>query len=150
MTAPTGSDFGTNREGAKPEPAPSLDSPRITFLDLLTPRQAALLHYMWGLSADALTADTLMFDTRIRWLIGYLEEMRSTPSGQRQIDQITARITNLGWQFSPEERRALHIDVQNDLGAETKCIRCGCSDERACPGGCAWITKSPPVCSRCV
>ena len=149
MTARTGSDFGSNIVGAKQEPGSLLDSPRIEFLDRLTPRQAALLHYMWGLSADALTADTLMFDTRIRWLTRYLDEMRSTPEGQRQIDQITARITNLGWQFTPEERASLNIDIQNDLGAETKCIRCGCSDERACPGGCSWITKSPPICSRC-
>jgi hypothetical protein len=76
-------------------------------------------------------------------------ELRSTPEGQRQIDQITARITNLAWQLTAEERLELGVVIQNDLEAETKCIRCGCSDSRACPGGCAWITKSPPVCSRC-
>lgn len=127
----------------------TIDEPRIEFLDRLTPRQAVLLHSMWGLAADALTGDTLMFDTRIRSLSLYAEDMRSSPEGQRQVDQITARITNLPWQFTPEERAELDIQVANDLSAETKCIRCGCSDERACPGGCSWITKSPPVCSRC-
>lgn len=67
MTARAGSDFGSNVEGAKQEPtAPSLDTPRIEFLDRLTPRQAALLHYMWSLSANALTGDGLMFDSRLR------------------------------------------------------------------------------------
>ena len=28
-----------------------------------------------------------------------------------------------------------------------KCIVCGCTDEQACPSGCAWII--PEVCSRC-
>lgn len=31
-----------------------------------------------------------------------------------------------------------------------KCIRCGCTDERACVGGCYWLSRKPPVCSRCV
>jgi hypothetical protein len=127
----------------------TVDEPRIEFLDRLTPRQAVLLHYMWGLAADALTGDTLMFDTRIRWLSRYAEEMRSTPGGQRQVDQITARVTNLAWQFTAEECQELNLQIQNDLTAEIKCIRCGCSDKRACPGGCSWITKSPPICSRC-
>jgi hypothetical protein len=127
----------------------TVDEPRIVFLDRLTPRQAVVLHHMWGLAADALNGDTLMFDTRIRWISGFLGEMRSSPDGQRQIDQITARVTNLAWQFTPEECNELNVQVQNDLSAEVKCIRCGCSDNRACPGGCSWITKSPPICSRC-
>lgn len=28
-----------------------------------------------------------------------------------------------------------------------KCVRCGCTDERACEGGCGWISKEPPICS---
>lgn len=27
------------------------------------------------------------------------------------------------------------------------CVHCGCSDERACPGGCYWIV--PGLCSAC-
>jgi hypothetical protein len=127
----------------------SIDEPHIEFLERLTPRQAVLLHSMWGLAADALNGDTLMFDTRMRSLSLYAQDMRSRPGGQRQVDQLTARITNLGWQFTPEECAELNVLVQNDLTAEVKCIRCGCSDKRACPGGCAWISKSPPICSRC-
>jgi len=29
-----------------------------------------------------------------------------------------------------------------------KCRICGCTDERACPGGCFWVGKD--LCSRCV
>lgn len=30
------------------------------------------------------------------------------------------------------------------------CEGCGCTDEAACPGGCHWVSKNPPVCSACV
>jgi hypothetical protein len=33
-------------------------------------------------------------------------------------------------------------------GEETACIECGCSESRACSGGCVWAL--PNVCSRCV
>jgi len=32
----------------------------------------------------------------------------------------------------------------------SKCIVCGCTDERACDEGCEWISLAPPVCSSCV
>jgi hypothetical protein len=28
------------------------------------------------------------------------------------------------------------------------CRECGCTDERACPGGCSWV--EPDLCSACV
>lgn len=30
------------------------------------------------------------------------------------------------------------------------CIGCGCSDARACAGGCHWVSTNPPVCSECI
>lgn len=30
------------------------------------------------------------------------------------------------------------------------CRGCGCTDDRACPGGCSWVTTNPPICSACV
>ncbi len=30
------------------------------------------------------------------------------------------------------------------------CQFCGCTDDHACPGGCAWVSIDPPVCSACV
>jgi hypothetical protein len=33
-------------------------------------------------------------------------------------------------------------------GGEIACARCGCSETRACSGGCCWAT--PTLCSRCV
>ncbi len=32
---------------------------------------------------------------------------------------------------------------------ERDCITCGCTDLRACAGGCSWASINPPVCSRC-
>jgi hypothetical protein len=30
-----------------------------------------------------------------------------------------------------------------------RCIGCGCTEERACPGGCSWVSLNPPKCSAC-
>ena len=30
---------------------------------------------------------------------------------------------------------------------ERRCLQCGCTDKKACKGGCSWIT--PTLCSRC-
>ncbi len=27
------------------------------------------------------------------------------------------------------------------------CVYCGCSELRACPGGCSWISVNPAICS---
>lgn len=35
------------------------------------------------------------------------------------------------------------------LPGEAKCLRCGCTEERPCAGGCGWVAKDPPICSRC-
>ena len=29
------------------------------------------------------------------------------------------------------------------------CIYCGCTDDRACPGGCSWTHGDEKICSRC-
>lgn len=37
-----------------------------------------------------------------------------------------------------------------DLAAAGRaCIFCGCTDDRACMGGCSWVSTSPPICSAC-
>ena len=37
---------------------------------------------------------------------------------------------------------------------ERQCVYCGCTDSRACPGGCGWAVRHPKtltgVCSACV
>lgn len=30
-----------------------------------------------------------------------------------------------------------------------QCVYCGCTDERACPGGCAWVDENHTLCTRC-
>ena len=30
-----------------------------------------------------------------------------------------------------------------------RCVVCGCTDARACPGGCAWANSTHTLCSRC-
>ena len=31
-----------------------------------------------------------------------------------------------------------------------KCKGCGCTNQRACAGGCSWFSIAPPVCSACI
>lgn len=31
-----------------------------------------------------------------------------------------------------------------------KCLGCGCTNQRACAGGCSWFSIAPPVCSACI
>lgn len=30
-----------------------------------------------------------------------------------------------------------------------RCVGCGCTDERACEGGCSWASTKPSICSSC-
>lgn len=30
------------------------------------------------------------------------------------------------------------------------CRLCGCTEERACPGGCSWANATRTICSRCM
>lgn len=30
------------------------------------------------------------------------------------------------------------------------CVICGCTESTPCPGGCAWLTYDPPVCTDCI
>ncbi len=34
-------------------------------------------------------------------------------------------------------------------GAERACLRCGCTEQRACSGGCSWVNHSD-VCDACL
>lgn len=43
---------------------------------------------------------------------------------------------------------AIETDARPQTAALACCL-CGCTDERACPGGCSWISFHPPVCSAC-
>lgn len=36
-----------------------------------------------------------------------------------------------------------------DEQPERRCTVCGCTDDRACPGGCSWAQLNPNVCSAC-
>jgi hypothetical protein len=38
--------------------------------------------------------------------------------------------------------------IVGDLARLDGCLLCGCTDERACEGGCYWV--APGLCSRCV
>lgn len=33
--------------------------------------------------------------------------------------------------------------------AQLACIVCGCTEDRACEGGCSWVSLNPPFCSAC-
>lgn len=35
------------------------------------------------------------------------------------------------------------------MSTDRACRRCGCTEARACPGGCAWMPKLKDVCTAC-
>ena len=45
-------------------------------------------------------------------------------------------------------RRELARQMRISKAIEQACARCGCSESRACSGGCCWATEA--LCSRCV
>lgn len=50
------------------------------------------------------------------------------------------------------KQRAAAADVAVTMVVATdtlSCIHCGCTDDDPCPGGCAWVTTDPPVCTTC-
>ncbi len=43
-----------------------------------------------------------------------------------------------------------NADIENPFGEDTskwKCRGCGCTNERACAGGCCWVEKN--LCDKC-
>lgn len=38
-------------------------------------------------------------------------------------------------------------ELMRAIGMKPRCRRCGCVDERACPGGCSWVEVG--LCSAC-
>jgi len=59
---------------------------------------------------------------------------------------------------SPRTRTGLDVDLDLDAPgapiqaglASLVCVGCGCSEYRACAGGCSWVSYDPPVCDNCV
>lgn len=41
----------------------------------------------------------------------------------------------------------LRRKLLDGMARKLECLGCGCTDERACPGGCAW--SEPGICTRC-
>lgn len=83
-------------------------------------------------AADGVTLSaTMMFKLRMLGTVRYDSLAHTAPSRSNA----QARLTKLG--------RSL---LENCIPAI--CRKCGCTDERACDGGCHWI--EPDLCSACV
>lgn len=39
--------------------------------------------------------------------------------------------------------------ARKEATPELACGTCGCTEDRACPGGCAWYSTDPPLCTKC-
>lgn len=51
---------------------------------------------------------------------------------------------------APAIAKQFGIDLKKLLAETTpKCARCGCTEAKACKGGCSWISTDPRVCSAC-
>ncbi len=43
----------------------------------------------------------------------------------------------------------MHISFEQDPSDGLSCIACGCTNARACAGGCYWVSLDPLSCSGC-
>lgn len=70
----------------------------------------------------------------IRRRLGHVPERRVAAGN---VDLV---LDELGWRAVPPE-------VIEQLTEVEVCRRCGCTELRACPGGCWWVARG--LCSRC-
>lgn len=57
-------------------------------------------------------------------------------------DPVLRAIAEAGWDPAQDAK-----DVSPAPGEKWKCRRCGCTDDRPCPGGCYWVQQD--LCSQC-
>lgn len=67
----------------------------------------------------------------------FIDDLAALEMAESGIDQ--------GDPLTPEDT----VDILAAAAADgqRRCRRCGCTDARACPGGCWWV--EPGLCSRC-
>jgi hypothetical protein len=106
---------------------------------------------------------------RLSWLAGYDDAANGNPwrvtpaeiltrtyGGDRDVLSCpTSSAIAPASSIEPEEVPMRCEPVETPLGARPAtgklyCVICGCTDDRACPGGCHWVSKNPPMCSACV
>lgn len=58
-------------------------------------------------------------------------------------DEVTERLER-----AAGEAPTIRADGKFVFTVEGQCRVCGCTNDRACPGGCVWA--EPDLCSRCV
>lgn len=66
--------------------------------------------------------------------------------------KVLAALTHLvDWLDEARDLTERQIDRYRILvrGKPLTCGVCGCTNIRACRGGCAWHTQSPPLCTAC-
>lgn len=67
--------------------------------------------------------------------------------------ELLVYVTDEGMQFalSPKGSRSAQESIAPLFAMmyPPTCRVCGCTEDLACPGGCAWISMDPPTCSSC-
>ncbi len=74
---------------------------------------------------------------------------------EEDIDQLRADLLVLMDETNPAAQPVMEECARNELARQTRiaageelaCAACGCSETRACSGGCIWVTAT--LCSRC-
>lgn len=83
--------------------------------------------------AAIVTFDSLVPEDVMRWLPLLPMLLEGGAEAMKFVEQLA----------SAEFDRQVRISN----GAENRCMSCGCSESRACSGGCAWA--KPKLCTRC-
>lgn len=103
----------------------------------------------------AMSADANL-GTRARWRVLLIRAMQSGWEPRNESGQVAAIPVPLHELLDVlDERDALAAMLRAvyhplELGDEAgTCIGCGCTEERACEGGCAWMDPDRRICSSC-
>lgn len=83
-----------------------------------------------------------------------LDEQREAIAGQTAKTKFSFRDAEPPKSKKQQKREARAAgkqvgDPARAKSVEPKCIHCGCTEDAACEGGCAWATTDPYVCTAC-
>lgn len=91
-----------------------------------------LLHWIIGHPRTGSSSKRVPDKNALNAAIFLAEKAGKTPQGSLPTSTLKA-----GW------------PVRTDLFTPGTCAVCGCTDDRACEGGCSWIHENHTLCSAC-
>jgi hypothetical protein len=77
-----------------------------------------------------------------------IEQARALPGERTDLFVAVDVAVMMSYSFARQSAIAEGEELADS--AERVCLGCGCTDSRACPGGCSWPRPDVDLCSACV